>query len=336
MLCGSEFLTTKHSGRTHVNLKSLVAALAVLGSLVASPAQAYLSVYAFGDSLSDTGHSLAAPPGTPGGRVTNGPVAVEYMASAMGATLYSYATSGATSGLSNSDYAAGHPFEFTGVQSQVATHLAGSGGAADALGLYVVQGGGNDILNLLPALATAGTDAEVEALVSAAASTLIMNMTDAVATLVGAGAHNFLLPLLPDIGASPAVQDADVSALVFGINQALQSAYVDLFSLPELAPLGLRYTVFDTFAAQQELVANAASNGLTQFSTSCADDVPGCEAHPEQYFFWDPEHPTTRVHELLGAELLAAVVPEPSTLALVGLAALALVARRRRQAVHQG
>jgi phospholipase/lecithinase/hemolysin len=157
---------------------------------------------------------------------------------------------------------------------------------ADANALYVVMGGWNDSLAL-----PAGAD---EAAFDAVAGDVINNLVGAVATLHAAGARQFLLPLLPDIGAAPAVVDPTV-----------------------------RFILFDTDAAQQALVpafGNSTDACLQPtLGTVCGD--------PGRFFFWDDLHQTAAVNALMGAQL-AQRVPEPGVLALV-LMALPLLARRR-------
>ena len=68
----------------------------------AASAAPFSSVVVFGDSLSDNGNVFAAtgffPPAPYAQRFSNGPVAVEYMASALGLPLVNYAHGGATTG----------------------------------------------------------------------------------------------------------------------------------------------------------------------------------------------------------------------------------------------
>ena len=73
--------------------------------------------------------------------------------------------------------------------------------------------------------------------------------------------------------------------------------------------------VYDLF---NQLIANPPP-GITNITTAAYDSSrsPALVSDPDSYFFWDDVHPTTEIDQ----QLAAAVVPEPSTLALL-LAAL--------------
>lgn len=306
-----------------------LAALCLALSAGLAHAASFTQLVAFGDSLSDSGRLFALSggqlPQQPPywqGRFSNGPAAVEHLASQLGLSLTNYAVGGATSGVLNNQVPLGSGLELTGLRTQVAEHL---GGGVDSGALYFLWAGANDFLGL------AGDPNDV-------AAAAIGNLAQSVTELYAAGAREFLLPLMADLGLTPralALGDAasqQLSQLSLGFNAGLAQTYAQL----QAALPGARLRVFDTAAAQQELLAAAAMLGFDETEQACFSGfvgVPGdvC-ATPETHLFWDEVHPSARVHEILAAQMRDHVVPLPASL-LLALLALALmpVARARRQ-----
>lgn len=296
----------------------------------AAPAAAYTDVYVFGDSLSDNGNLYdltggMVPPSAYywNGRFSNGPVAVEVLASSLGATLHDYAYGGATTGLFNGNGSPAAATGLTGVLSQVSKFTTSLGGAsADSAGLYVVWAGPNDFLH------PTGLPPSVTAMLAVA------NLSQTVVNLYQLGARDFLLPLMPDLGLTPRLlgagpaTSAQASGLTASFNQLLSSAYGALSdSLP-----GLSLTLFDTAAAQQALVASGA---FTNTTVGCLYDPTGvCPTSPAvaaTTMFWDDIHPTAATHLALGQQM-AASVPEPSAMLLMAAGVLALLGKAARRA----
>lgn len=318
----------------HARLSTAALTAALL--CAATPATAYEQLIVFGDSLSDTGnlYSLSQPyvpgalpfqlPQAPyfNGRFSNGPVAVEWLAQGLGASLTNYAVGGATTGLGNNQVPPIPALQATGLRTQVGSFL--SGGVVDASALYLVWAGPNDFLGMVP-----GTEQQTFA-------SAIGNLTQSVLDLYAGGARNFLLPLLPDLGLTPrsqaagAAAAAGASALSDAFNAALSQSYAQLALLP-----GAHLTLFDTASTQRSLIANAAMLGFDSTDSGCFSGfvgVPGTVcATPDTHMFWDDIHPTARVHQLLGQQLLAAV-PEPSTHGLMAVGLLLLGGALRRRA----
>lgn len=308
-----------------MKIRTLLAALGAAAALVSMPAQAYLysAIYAFGDSLSDNGQSLMVKsPDTPPPASSDGPVAVQFLATAYGIPLFDYAVGGATSGTANTDYASPNPLANSGVRNQVATFLTDLGGnQADGSALYVVSGGSNDIL----------ADADPAANAIALGTSIAENLILAVADLYASGARHFLLPLLPDIGLTPfALSQGDavaqgLSTLVDLLNVALSDAMSQAFgAMPDAS-----FTIFDTAAAQRAVINDPTGHGLTNVTTPCLNDLGEPVQDCSTSFFLDPLHPTSAASQILARDIQVAL-PEPASVLLAGFALVAAVSIRRR------
>jgi outer membrane lipase/esterase len=324
-------------------------------TLVASSATAFADpitrLFVFGDSVSDNGNlaalsggTLPAPPYAPG-RASDGPVAVEYLSQALGlgplvpaaAGGTNFAVIGAATGsvplpglpgmfADNIGQVLGFPLPPTGMSNaQLAQFFMMNPGPIDPSALFVIWGGPNDLL-INPSAATA-----------VAAATNIGLMID---TLYGAGARNFLVPNMADLGLAPGASNPDVSLLALVFNAALAG---QLDVLDATRP-GIDITRFDTFGFFNTVVASPETYGFTNVEDECyvgpllgMGDGAGtvCQT-PNSYLFWDGTHPSAAAHRILGAEFAAAVqpevVPEPLTMTLASLGAAAVVLRRRRAA----
>lgn len=328
-------MTIAHLVRSSIGAASL---LCLMGT--ATPAAAFSSVVAFGDSLSDTGNLLALTSSLPQffpvalpqaddywqGRFSNGPVAVEVLAQGLGVPLFNFAFGGAKSG---QDGQAPN----TGLLAQVGLYSNVVSGAADANALHVVWGGANDLRD--------ATLATAEAVIGQT----VLNLVSVVGDLYGMGARQFLLPNLPDLGLTPEVlstgaPEAVIAATTLSVsfNSVLANAYGQLLSLLP----GAQFHYFDTFLAQHALTntvgqpgspfTNAVEGCFTGYVGTAGDHCGLTAFDGAGHIYWDKVHPTAATHGVLGNMMLAAV-PEPATVLSMGLGVLLLLglsARRRR------
>ena len=289
---------------------ALLALALVVSFASADRAEAYSSVFVFGDSLSDAGafNSLGptnCPPSPPydNCRFSNGPTWAELVANAYGTTAdEAYAGTGGTNyaiGGARSDEIAGF---------QVNTFSADVAGMADPNALYIVWGGGNDFLQSIPP-ATTGNDAVT-------AATNIVSAVSALATL---GATDFIVPNIP-------VPDLTYALTFAG---TLSAGLAGL-------PAGLNIVEFDVLSLNGAIITDplvAASFGFTNVADPCFDSsVPSVCANPNEYLLWDPVHPTARGHEVIAGAALA-LIPEPGTGLLLGMG-LGLLGRSTRARLH--
>ncbi len=319
----------------------LAAVLLFSGAAVAAP---YSSLYVFGDSLADSGNNayffdhytaysgmrtptpLSEPliPTLPyaSNRYSNGPVWVEYLAANLGLSAQpalvggtNFAFGGATTGPGGSSF----PYSLT---DQVGMLLNATGGVAPHSGLYVVEGGGNDARAVLTA-AMGGVDPT--ALIQAYAS----NMATILSTLSLAGADQFLVWNIPDIGKIPAITalggtaSANASFLVSQMNQALALA---LAGLPTDVTDGIH--LFDAYQAFNDIANDPGAFGLSDVTHPCAMSA-ACVNDPTGYLFWDGIHPTTAGHALM-AQLAMAEIPEPETILLMAIGMIGVFVSRRK------
>lgn len=295
--------------------------LAILVSLAAAPFAVadITSVVVYGDSLSDNGNLFAATGQPPlpyyNGRYSNGPVAVEQLASRLGVPLHDFAWGGATTGLGN--YGDGGTPTSLGAHNLPGMEVEFSLTAATVPGLapgalFVVWGGPNDFLSPSP------LDATPAAVVNRA----VADLTAIVVGLQALGAQQILVPGMPDLGLTPyyvslgPAKAAEGSALTDAFNAALVSSL----------PAGVRY--YDTAALMRAAVANPAAYGFTNVTAPCFNGATVC-ASPDEYLFWDGFHPTTAMATYAAEGFANTAVPEPASIGLLGGVILALGLRLR-------
>lgn len=299
---------------------SALLAAAPVAVPVAAHADPFRSVVVFGDSLSDNGNLYKAslgsypPPPYYNGRFSNGPVAVEQLASNLGVPLVDFAFGGATSGTTN---LVGVQTGFPGLPG-VTTEFQGANLGAGVLGsaLTVVWGGANDFQ-----LLSNPTVSQSQALAAVAAS----NIVKIVQGLQAEGATTILVPNLPDLGKTPEFY-----------GNAAATAYTDTFNAALAKGLPAGVTLFDVDSILDSLVNEATLNPAGAPFSNVTDECKAAGAFPacNGYLFFDDIHPTTAADAILAKDFAAAVAPtpEPSSFLLLGtgLTAAAGMLRRRR------
>ena len=325
------------------SLTLLVAGAAFL-TLHSVSVRAYSALYVFGDSLSDAGNvyletssplsPFPAEPAAPyvNGQFSNGPIWVEDLSKSLGLGLVTpslgggndYAYGGATTG-----YGAtlSSPSLVPTLTQQVNLFLGAANPTIPSSALYSVWIGSNDVFNIISSgvgAVTAGAEAQGAAQAEATA----------IAKLAAAGAKDFLVPLVGDLGVAPTLGPIGSSASMAG--RALSLIYdaaleADLAGLAATPGIDLSY--LDTFTLLDDAVADPGAYGFTNVTSPCytgpyTGGGSGC-ADPNQYLFWDELHPTAAGHALIGQAAFD-VVPEPATLVLLATSFAAVAALRLR------
>ena len=292
-----------------------------LSFLVPNPVKGavFSQVYVFGDSLSDTGRfyqftgeTIPVSPPYPQ-KFSNGPLWVEYFQESLGLTpdpSTNFALTGSTTGNINTTIP-----EFPGVEQQVEGFLAGP--PADPNALYVLWAGANDYLG----------GVQITPMIP------VTNIGSYITSLYGAGAQNFLIPNLPDLGRLPNTLPPNpnsmfLSQVSLAHNELLDATLSSLSAdLPNSTIISL-----DVFSVFSDAINNPSNFGFTNITDPCLPTDPlgvptgtPC-ANPDQYLFWDGIHPTTQTHKIIGQLAAQTIgVAEPSvTMALVILGVVAM------------
>jgi phospholipase/lecithinase/hemolysin len=343
--------------------KQLLAAGIVAFSIslpLKASAATFSKLFVFGDSLSDAGNifnttraigdpNLVFPPSPPysEGRLSNGPVWVEYLGQELGLspTLVSdLATKPATQGInfafggsnSGTENAFVPNSGFPGVLRQIdlfTKPLQEINQKADPDALYVVWAGANDYL-------FGGiTDPTIP----------VENINSAVQSLVDIGAKNIIVPNLPDLGRLPSTNANPI--ISDGLNQltAFHNAGLNE-SLAGFTKSGVNIIPLDINTLGKQVQANPLNFGFKDASNSClvgdfaaiANQTATLCSNPQDFFFFDGVHPSTLGHKLIAQTALASIkhsttsIPEPSVgLGVFALATLAVAGKLKRKKVKQ-
>jgi phospholipase/lecithinase/hemolysin len=166
----------------------------------------------------------------------------------------------------------------------------------------------------------------------------IANILTTVQTLALGGARHFLVPNMPDLGATPEFLNGPAAPFLSGLTAAFNANLAQQLSLLDAALPNADIVQFDTAALFRDLLADPAEFGFDVADQQCIQNLVNGKCDPSRWVFWDGLHPTTSTHQVLAQQFRAALVAEPHTLALMLLAlgALGWSARRRSGALSPG
>lgn len=265
------------------------------------------------------------------GRFSDGPIWVEGLATGLGLT-----------GQAAPVFEGGNNYAFGGARTGVDTlppglllQAAGLWGAGDAsLGLsghlaadpnalYVVVGGGNDMRDARSAVG--GTPATR----AAAAAVAIDNLANTIGFLASKGAKNIMISTLPDLGFTPEAVLLGLTAVSSDASNVFNSLIPGLMAFG--SSLGLDMNLLDMAGLTNEVRLDPGAFGITNTSLPCLGFAFSAGDSCSTSLFSDALHPSSFAHSLIARAALEVLgVPEPGSLALFGLAVLALVVVRRR------
>ena len=288
----------------------------------------FSDMFVFGDSLSDTGNLASVigdfPAPYVNNRASNGPVAVEVLAEKLGlpleASLHLIGQNAGTNYAVASARAGGQePIDLT---TQVNAFLAVHGFAAPEDALYIMFFGGNDVRDV--------RNLQDSQQVEIALKIAVDNIKSKIAKLIVSGAKYIVVANAPDIGNIPetillAQQTNDPELIKRTtkrsrlFNRLLKARLHDIEENYEI-----EIPVFDIFKLLGKIITHADSFGFDFTAVPCFYRFelifhPDCNygQTPNQFLFFDEEHPTAIGHAIVGSAMLRAVqeldVPDDDT-----------------------
>lgn len=285
-------------------------------------------IYVFGDSASDTGNlaaslnfSLPDPPFYRATRISNGPVAVEVMASEFNLMLKpslhltgsqvhqgsNYAVAGARASAVSDDS--------RGLTTQVSSFIQQQGGSISSRSLYVIYIGANDIRD---ALLLTSQQARLKLLDQA-----VDNIELSLKQLIQAGARHFFIVNAPNIARAPeliAIAKKSANPKLLNVATALTRSFNRKLHrlLPQLRAnkpsikvshekRKLRLHWFNLFQLVDFIVENAEIFGFSVSDQACYNSTTfeflrACEngKNFSHYIFFDDLHFSTIMHKIIG------------------------------------
>ena len=267
--------------------------LALMSAKAASPK--YDNLYVFGDSYCDVGNLFLATSGAEptapyyDGRFSNGPLWVDHVAGFLGVPLTPYLLHGTDYAFAGAWVTEAVPIpggSIPSVPEQVKIYLGQHGGKADPNALYILEGGGNDILGT-----TMGSPDALgyQIAVGIATSELLLRQ---------AGARHFVIPNLFDVALLPAAAGNTTFAAEASV---ATNKYEDEFLRFEEAFEGILIMRMDVFSLLGAVVTDPSHFGFTNITVPCLTTTVCSD--PDHTFFWDTHHPTEFGHAFFAVTL---------------------------------
>jgi outer membrane lipase/esterase len=267
--------------------------LASMSARAATPT--YDSLYVFGDSYCDVGNIFAATGGAVppapyyNGRFSDGPIWLDHVAGFLGVPFKASLLGGTDYAFGGAWVTAPQPIPggfIPSVPQQVELYLSQHGGKADPNALYIIEGGGNDILGT-----TTGSP-------QALAYQIALGTAQSELLLRQAGAKHFVIPNLFNVGILPAA--AGNVAFAAAASNATNK-YVNQLLAAEQALQGIHILRMDVFSLMSAVGTDPTHFGFIDITNPCLTTTL-C-ADPDHTLFWDTHHPTVFGHSFFAVTL---------------------------------
>lgn len=278
----------------------------------------YSQIIAFGDSMSDMGNlfrmtqamtqvGMPVPPSN-AGRFSNGVVALDVLANQLRLPLTNYCFSGGQTGKGNLlpfwSWQKGMLFQVEEFHKTL-SKLGQSRNDPNAL--YFLWAGPNDFYEGINMYSTY------------TAKRAAANHLTALRSLYNRGSRQFLIPLMPDLSSTPQAaafekSDPGYMAAARRRSDEYRTALLGSIAQARQEMPDIKIRVFDTLEFLRTEMPKAAAEGVNVtdscYSPKLVNGVftPQVCADPDNYLFWDKNHPTDRASRVLGAALSQAAV----------------------------
>src|SRR3569832_1372374 len=340
--------------------RTLLACCLLLSTALTNPASALpiSNLFILGDSLSEQGNLFAATsaqypvtiPPIPAadhynqGRFSNGEIYAGLLANKLGLSSSptsvggnNYAYGGARTTYIRVEASA--PFNLGGILPSGARpwtldlerEAFAAQGIHDPNALYVIWSGSNDVGDIIPLVLTGNT-----VLAAQFMSTAVTGIKDGIDTFLNAGAQTILVPNVPDLGLVPEITAKDPLFPGAPPHLASQTATAVVQQFNSLVDAMLRgysgvdIVRYDSIGYLRVVVADTAAFWVSNVTLACfsgfvspAGPIDTVCANPDDFVFWDAEHPSAAFHAVIADQFFAAVVPEPSSVLLCSAGSLA-------------
>ncbi len=287
-------------------MRKILSVLAVLTILIVAPRSmqaampSYDALYVFGDSYCDVGNlfvaTSGAEPAAPyyNGRFSNGPIWLDHIAGVLGVPMKPSLMGGTNYAFGGAWVTAEQDGFIPSVPQQVALYLSQHDGKADPKALYVLEGGGNDILGT-----TTGSP-------QALAFQIALGIADSERMLRQAGARHFLIPNLFNVGMLPAA--AGNVAFATAASNAVNRDVDDLIAVEQMIQ-EIHIIRLDVFSLMTSITTDPTHFGFTDITDPCL--TTAICADPDHTFFWDTHHPTEFGHAFFAVTLETVLAAQP-------------------------
>jgi outer membrane lipase/esterase len=307
-------------------LRQTALAIALAASCIGGAAQAqgqYPGIVVFGDSLSDPGNIPKffglnyPPPPYFENQFSDGPVYAKYLDGLFGTStpIQDFAIGGAGTGTNNIGGLNALPslvgLTNAGMDGEITYYLKNNP-APDPRSLFIVWGGANDYFNTLGNFKGGGpTGAALKSYLLAAngpVTVTVGGLVTDITRLAQAGVRNFIVPNLPNLGATPSYLSNPKASGQATLTANLHNQELAATMGALQRQLGVNITIVDIGSVFTGILRNPAQFGVdpATITKECIQNA-SCVANHQNYAFWDDVHPTEQLQAELAYVFLASV-----------------------------